>query len=160
MIVKDYDYIKGNIATKPQRKSTELDREKYKELERSKWERKKRKHENERKKRVAALQIAGAVLALGFITIFRDNKVYSMQQEVTKINKSIKQVTEENEALNVELLKIGSLQNIKTNAEEKLGMVMATKDNMLQIDLSQNYFQELENEAQEENKKGESFFQD
>ena len=130
MIVKEYEYIRGNTAAQPRRSS----------------ERKRRKLEEERRKRKGARQIAAAIAILGFITIARDTKVYSMQSDLAKLNSEIKSVDDENEALRVELLKVASLDNIKTNAEEKLGMVVATKDEMLQMDLSGNYFEDLEND--------------
>ena len=143
MIVKEYEYIRGNTAAQP-RRSSEPDRKRYEELQKAKRERKRRKLEEERRKRKGARQIAAAIAILGFITIARDTKVYSMQSDLAKLNSEIKSVDDENEALRVELLKVASLDNIKTNAEEKLGMVVATKDEMLQMDLSGNYFEDLE----------------
>lgn len=81
-----------------------------------------------------------------------------MQSEVKEINADIKMVNDENEALRVELLKVASLENIRTNAEEKLGMAVVTKENVVQIDLSENYFAELENESTKGNKEGKSLF--
>ena len=127
MIVKEYEYIRGNTATQP-RRSSEPDRKRYEELQKAKRERKRRKLEEERRKRKGARQIAAAIAILGVITIARDTKVYSMQSDLAKLNSEIKSVDDENEALRVELLKVASLDNIKTNAEEKLGMVVATKD--------------------------------
>ena len=132
MIVKEYEYIRGNTATQP-RRSSEPDRKRYEELQKAKRERKRRKLEEERRKRKGARQIAAAIAILGVITIARDTKVYSMQSDLAKLNSEIKSVDDENEALRVELLKVASLDNIKTNAEEKLGMVVATKDEMLSL---------------------------
>ncbi|MBS5926500.1 MAG: cell division protein FtsL [Clostridium sp.] len=156
MKVKEYEYIRGNTAAQP-RRSSETDRKRYEELQKAKRERKRRKREEERRKRRGARQIAAAIAILGFITIARDTKVYSMQNDLAKLNSEIKSVDDENEALRVELLKVASLDNIKTNAEEKLGMVVATKDEMLQMDLSGNYFEDLENDetnAKDNNKSG------
>ena len=145
MIVNEYEYIKGNTVTKP-RRSSEPDRKRYEELQKSKRERNKRKLEEQKRKRKGIRQIAIAILVIGIIIITRDNKVYSMQGEVAGLNSQIKQIDDENEALRVELLKVASLDNIKTNAENKLEMVIATKDQMLQMDLSENYFDDLEND--------------
>lgn len=153
MVVKEYDYIKGNTASNP-RRSSESDRRKYEELQRSKKLRKKRQIEDERRKRRGVRQIAVAIFMLGTITIARDSKVYSMQKEVTALNSEIKKVDDETEALRVELLKVASLDNIQKNAEEKLGMVVATKDQMLQMDLSENYFEDLENDKTDEKTNG------
>ena len=117
MIVKEYEYIRGNTATQP-RRSSEPDRKRYEELQKAKRERKRRKLEEERRKRKGARQIAAAIAILGVITIARDTKVYSMQSDLAKLNSEIKSVDDENEALRVELLKVASLDNIKTNAKD------------------------------------------
>lgn len=151
MIVKEFEYIRGNTAVQP-RRSSEPDRKKYEELQKAKRERKRRKLQEERLRRKGIRQIALAIFVLGIITIARDTKVYSMQKSLADINKEIKLIDDENEALRVELLKVASLDNIKTNSESKLGMVVATKDEMIQIDLSENYFEDLEiDKANEKN---------
>ena len=66
-----------------------------------------------------------------------------MQSKVSDIKDEIKSVAADNEALKVELLKLSSLDNIKTNAETKLGMVAITKDYIIPMDMEGNYFQEL-----------------
>ncbi|MFR3912009.1 MAG: cell division protein FtsL, partial [Clostridium paraputrificum] len=81
MIVKEYEYIRGNTAAQP-RRSSEPDRKRYEELQKAKRERKRRKLEEERRKRKGARQIAAAIAILGFITIARDTKVYSMQSDL------------------------------------------------------------------------------
>lgn len=53
--------------------------------------------------------------------------MYNMQKEVINLDSQIKVVNDENEALRVELLKVGTLDNIKSQAEERLGMVVATR---------------------------------
>ena len=73
-----------------------------------------------------------------------------MQKELASINKQISTVTDENEALRIQLLKIGSLDNIKTNAESKLGMSIATKDNTMQIEVPSDYFEEESDNADDE----------
>jgi cell division protein FtsL len=148
MEIKEFDYVRGNTAIKPQRKSSEKDRKKYEELKRSKKNRNKRLQEQQKNMRSAMLQIATAILIVGTVIISRDVKVYSIQNNISGIKSEIKNITAENEAIKVDLLKFSSLDNIKTNAEEKLGMVVATKDNLVEIDMSGDYFQELN--AQEE----------
>ncbi len=149
MIVKEFDYVKGNTVVKPNRRSTESDK-KYKELERSKRNKKKREYAKKKQNRIACLQIAALIFTVGLIVISRDTKVYNMQKELASINKQISTVTDENEALRIQLLKIGSLDNIKTNAESKLGMSIATKDNTMQIEVPSNYFEEENDNADDE----------
>ena len=149
MLVKEYDYINGSTAVNPHRQVR--DKEKQEKLEKVRRQRNKRIKEEQVRKRLGVLQIAFVIFLMGFITISRDSKVYSMQQEVTKINKEIKVISDENEAIRVDLLKVASLDNIKTNAEERLGMSVATKENTIQVDFSQNYFSDLESGITDEN---------
>lgn len=151
MIVKEFDYIKGSTATKPLRRSTEADRKKYEELKRSKKNRERRQKEEEKKKIYDVYKIVFLICLFGIVTVLRDGQVMNLQREVTKLNSEIKLLTDENEGIRVELLKVASLDNIKTNAESKLSMTMPTKDQITKIDLSQNYFAELEAELTEEN---------
>ena len=145
MVVKEFEYVNGNTVVKPERRSEETDKKKYEELQRSKRERNKRKREEEKKRRNGILQIAAFIFIIGMVIISRDSNVYSTQKELTNINSEIKVVRDDNEALRVELLKVASLENIKTNAEKKLGMVAATKENTIQIELPNKYFDNIEN---------------
>lgn len=160
MVVKEFDYVQGNTVVKPQRKSTERDRKKYEELKRSKKNRNRRLLEEKKNRRSAMLQIALTILIVGTVIISRDANVYSIQSKVSDIKSEIKNITAENEAMKVDLLKFSSLDNIKTNAEGKLGMITSTKDSLVEIDMSGNYFQELnDKEAETENREEEGFFQ-
>jgi len=143
MVVKEFEYISGNTVTKPERRGKETDKKKYEELQHSKRERNKRKRAEEKKKRNAILQIAAFIFIIGIFIIYRDNNVYSTQGELEKINSEIKTVKDDNEAIRVELLKVASLESIKTKAETKLGMVPATKENTIQIKLPSEYFDSI-----------------
>ena len=151
MIVKEFDYVKGNTVVKPTRKSKESNK-KQKELERAKRNKQKRQHEKQRKTRMACLQIAAVIFFGGFFIVHQDTKVYQKQRELASINNEIRVVTDNNEALRIDLLKMSSLDSIKTNAESKLGMSIATKDNTTQIEVPSNYF-EVENKSADEKQK-------
>lgn len=155
MVVREFDYTsRGNVAVKPQRKDYERDKRKYEELERSKKNRNRRLLEEKRSRRRALIQIAAAILIVGTVIISRDAKVYNMQNNISDIKDEIKAVTADNEAYKVDLLKMSSLDNIKTNAETKLKMVPATKEYIVAMDFQDNYFQEL-NDKEAENTKNE-----
>lgn len=151
MIVKEFDYIKGNTVVKPERRYTDEDKRKYEELERAKRQRRRRKKEEEKKKVRGIIQVALIFFVFGIITILRDNNVMRLQRDVNELNSQVKLATAENEAIRVQLLKFASLDNIKTNAEERLGMTLHTKDDVVKIDLSKNYFADLEAELETEN---------
>lgn len=158
MVVKEYDYIKSSTVAQPKRKISEPERKQFDELQRAKKRRKRRKAKQEQNRRKAALQIALIIFVFGTISIARDSKVYSMQKQVTKISQEIKLLDDENEAIRVDLLKVASLENIRTSAEEKHGMVVATKENMVPVDFSTNYFEELDKEDAKEDKVNTNLF--
>lgn len=154
MVVKEFqsEYVNGNTVIKPQRRSEETDKKKQEELQRLKRQRNKRKREEEESIRKAILQIAAFIFIIGMVIITRDSKVYSTQKDLTSINKEIKAVSDDNEALRVDLLKVGSLDNIKTKAEKELGMVVATKENTIQLELPNKYFDNVANKSTTEDK--------
>ncbi|MBD7910067.1 MULTISPECIES: cell division protein FtsL [Clostridium] len=158
MIVKEYDYVKGNNAISPHRKSNEKDKKKYEELKRSKRDRNKRKLEEQKGVRKAAVQIACVIFFVGMVTISRDVKVYNMQKEVGNIDSQIKNLNDENEALRVELLKVGTLDNIKTQAEQRLGMFVPTKDNRIQIEIPKGYLEDKDKKKTEDKTNQETLF--
>lgn len=144
MVEKEFEYIRGNTAIKPKRKVQEKDRRKYEELKKSKKNREKRILEEKKKNRKAVRQVAIFIVFMGILTIARDSQVFTVQNELASINNQIKIYTDDNEALTVDLLKNSSLDSIKTAAEENLSMTVATSDNIVPMDLSQNYFEDLD----------------
>ena len=151
MIVKEFNYVKGNTAVKPERKYDDIKRDKrYKDLEKAKRRRNKLAKEHKTKKKTAALQIALVIFVLGVGTIWRDTKVYSLQSQIGGLNDEIKTVNAENEALKVDLLKNSSLKNIEANAKNKLGMITPVDAEKVDVDLSKNYLEGAENNGVEE----------
>ena len=144
MIVKEIDYVKSSTALQPKRKSREEDRKKYDELRKARRNREKRKREQENKYKKAAIQAIILISVIGMFTLFRDSIVYNKQKELADINSQISEVKSQNEALRINLLKNEGIDNVKTNAEAKLGMTLATKDKFVEVDLTNNYFEELD----------------
>lgn len=144
LVVREYDYIKGSTVAKPSRKSrVQKPDKKYKELKRNKKNKNRRIKNQKINDRKYILNVALIILSFGCITIFGDGKVYKMQKQVSDLNTEIKQTQEENEALKVKLLKFSSLSNIQENAETKLGMTIAGKENIVKIDFSDDYFKDI-----------------
>lgn len=151
MVVREYGYVKGNTAVKPQRKGPERQRTREEDLKRKERIRKRKQFENEKRIRKSVFQIAIAIFVIGMVILGRDAKVYNMQKDLTQLESEIKSVQDENEALRINLLKVASLDNIRTYAESKLGMSIATRENSMQIEAPENYFNDAENgEAEEE----------
>lgn len=145
LVVREYDYIKGSTAVKPQRKISEKKQNNKKQgiyrLRRNRQLLEQRKGN----RRYAGI-IAAMIFTLGCITILGDSRVYKMQKQVTDLNSSIKKMTEENEALKVKLLKFSSLSNIEESAVNSLGMVTPNQGDTVKIDFSEDYFASLKNE--------------
>ena len=145
MSAREYDYIRGNTVTKPNRKYEEIDKKIQKEnLERRKREQKRRKEEEKKQLVKNILQVAAIALILGVLTIARDAKVYKMQNELSKVKNNIKVTIAEGEALRASLLKYSSISEIKTSATE-LGMKMPTKDQTISINIEKDYFESIRN---------------
>jgi len=158
---REYDYIKGNTALAPERKTrVRKPDKKYKEIQRRKNITNKNillrnSRKNDRK---YMLTVAVIIIGLGFITISGDNKIYSMQSKVSKLNAEIKLTQEENEAIKVKLLKFSSLNNIEQNASNKLAMFVPKKEETVRIDFSQNYFEGIKPTNTESNPKKDTLF--
>lgn len=150
LVVKDYDYVKGNTALKPKRKSTDHNVDKkYEDLRKSKIDRKIRLKDKHKKNRNGIIQVGSLILLLGIATVWRDANVYAMRNNLSNIKKEINQVTNENEALKVDLLKVSSLENIKSVAEGRLKMVIPNKDEVVRVDLSKENFEQYVNNGDE-----------
>lgn len=145
MSAREYDYIRGNTVTKPNRKYEEIDKKIQKEnLERKKREQQRRKEENKKQLVKNILQVAAIALILGVLTIARDAKVYKMQNELSEVKSDIEVTIAEGEALRADLLKYSSISEIKTSATE-LGMKMPTKDQTISINIEKDYFESIRN---------------
>ena len=141
----EYSYgIKGNTAVKPLKKTT-IRKPKKQNKNRKKIKSKaylsRKQKQSDRK---YMLTVILTVLGLGCITIAGDGKVYKMQQTVSKLENQISTTEEENEALRVKILKYSALNNIEENASNSLGMHVAQGSDVVKIDFSDNYFQNIE----------------
>ncbi len=155
MKMEEYEYINGNIVLIPQeeRNKREEEEKRKREEERKNYNRKLK--ENIRYNRKATFQIIGVALLLGVVSITFSSKNYVIQKKLIVINSEISSINEINEAMQIQLSKQSALQSIASNAED-LGMRVATKDDMVSLDLSQNYFEKLEatEDIKDESKNG------
>lgn len=152
MVVKEFEYVKGNTVRSPL-KENEREKRKYEELKRSKKLREKRQFEQKKEIRKSLLQIAALIFVVGVAIISRDCRVYDMQKDISKLDTEIADVKDKNEALKVELLKVSSLSSIQENAEKKLGMTIATKENTIKIEIPKSYYDYVENADSNKNSK-------
>jgi cell division protein FtsL len=144
MVKREFDYINGSTAVKPERKIQRKERN-YEEYRKAKIRRQKLKKQEKLRKFRNMIQIAIVVLVLGSITIYRDGKVYSLKSDLKNVNKEIKILDAENEAIRVDLLKNSSLKNIENNAKNKIKMLENSEAKKIEIDLSTNHLGDLMN---------------
>lgn len=155
---KEYDYIKGSTAVNPSRKSTISKPKKSKQDLQKVKKNNSIKIKNEKKEvRRSTLIISILIVSLGLMTISGDAKVYNMQKNLGKMNSEISKAEETNEALKVKLLKFGSLQNIQETSEKQLSMVLPTKNDIVKIDFSENYFANLDTDTAPKVKENQNF---
>ena len=140
----EYEYIKGTAATKKSRKieprripSKEKTRIRKKNLE-------KKLKQDKRNNRRYVVSFALTILFCGSMTILGDSRVYEMQKQVRDLDKQINDLKENNEALKVTILKFSSLENIEENARDSLSMVVPSKDDVIDIKDSENYFEQID----------------
>ena len=145
---RQFGYIRGNTAVVPERKPRISRNNKNKNSILRKKNKEKAIIASRKNDRKYMFLVVAAIFTLGSVTITGDTKVYNMQRQVTQLNSSIKTMKEENEALKVKLLKYSSLSNIEGNASTKLGMYIPSSSDVVKIDFSENYFDEI---TQEEN---------
>ena len=137
--VKDGNYTRGNHALKPKRKISTP--KKTKELDKLKKLRKDKKNKLREKKNNSKKSISliiAMIFILGITIIWRDGKVFSLQNKLTELNKDIKSMVVDNESLKVDLLKTSSIETIKNTAESNLKMVIPSKDQVIRIEEKQN----------------------
>ena len=141
MVLRDEKkYIVGSNVLSPNRDSSALERERYKELERAKQERNRRIKQKQRKRKLSVIQVVALVFISGITLVWRDAKIYSMQKNLATAKREIETTRLKNEALKVDLLKVSSIEYVKTQAEKKLNMVEPQKNSAMAIDLSKDNF--------------------
>ncbi|MGL4873643.1 MAG: hypothetical protein ACRC30_03215 [Clostridium sp.] len=146
MIEREYKYINGNTAVKPERKIREKEKDlNYEKYLKAKLRRELLKKKEKTRRGLAIIQVAVVTLALGLIIIHRSAGIYSAQKNVGEIKKEIGILNGENEAIKVELLKNSSLKRIEENAKKKVNMVEAKKGTKVNVDLTTNHLGELMN---------------
>lgn len=156
MIEKKVNYINGNTVLEP--KTTPLDPQverQYEELKKAKKNRQLREKQKRRKARKAATQTILIMFAAGMFVIWSDNRVYKAENNLTQMKYAIANLQSENEALNVKLLKASSINDIRSSAETKLGMITPTKNDIKRVDLQKNNFKP---KSEESVKDGKSLF--
>lgn len=151
--VKDSNYTRGNHALKPKKKISTP--KKTKELDKLKKLRKDKKNKLRDKKKNSKKSVSLIIVmifVLGITIIWRDASVFSLQNKLTQLNKEIKNMKVDNEALKVDLLKSSSIETVKNTAESNLKMVIPSKDEVIRIEEKQNIEIPKEKSSDDKNK--------
>lgn len=150
---REYDYIRGNTAVNPNRKYKDFDHDqKKKDLEKAELEKRRKLNKLKQERTKEVIQIALIICVLGVGSIMREGRVYKAQQQLSGVKSEMSNVLAANEALRVDLLKVSSLENVKSTAEA-MGMVNPKNKEAINVDMSKDYFPELkENKATKKQK--------
>lgn len=142
LIEREYGYVDGSTALNPKRKPQSDKGKSLEKLKKAKNNRRLRQNNKSKTQLKQVMQVATFILILGTIVIYRDTKVYKMQNELLNYNKQISEINQQNEALKVDILKASSLSDIKETSEKKLNMVMPGNEDSIILSNNTDYFKD------------------
>lgn len=139
MEVKEGKFTKGNNALNPKKRVSTKEKDfQYEKLKKARKNRANRLNKKKKTSRKSIGLIIVMIFAIGVTVIGRDARVFNMQKKLSNIEKDIKNMVVENEALKVNLLKASSIENVKSVAQSKLQMTTPNKDNVIKIPNKEN----------------------
>lgn len=150
MQVKEYDYIRGNTALAPEKKV--IEKESYKEKKKKHLEEQRKYRKNQSIKAKKTISYAVLLAILGVTTLTIDSYVYKIQKDLSNLEIGIKHEQDINDAINVELLKLSSIENVSEIASKDMGMVYPSKSSTITIDMSKEYFGHIKNQKKDNKK--------
>lgn len=143
-------YVKGSTALAPEKQQKgPVRKEDYDVLKKSQIERANRlKHKKNINKRKVLKAIA-VIFAAGIALMFNEGRLYDKQQKLSKINKQINEINKQNEDTRIQLVRLNSLSNIKSTADNTLKMVIPQREEVVYVDFSKNNFAEIPQDDKE-----------
>lgn len=150
VVNKDTRYVEGSTVLAPGRvEKAPLRKEEYEQLRKAQVERTNRlKHKKNLKKRKVLKTIA-IVFIFGFVLTWNEGRLYTKQQQLGQIKHQINELNRDNEDLHIKLVELNGLESIKKLADEKLGMKIPEKDNIVYVDFSKSNFAEVPSDEKE-----------
>ena len=146
MVVREYDYIRGNTALAPERK--------IKEQEVKRKKKQVKKEFDWKNNRIKIISSAVIVSILGVASLPIDSYVYKIQKNLSNLEVEMDVELAKSEAMKVDLLKVSSLDNINNVAINGLNMTYPDKSSSITIDMSKNYFDHIKDEKETNTKTG------
>ncbi|MEG0772948.1 septum formation initiator family protein [Clostridium sp.] len=134
LLENESNSIYGNTVLASQ--GSALPKEKVKKQEEVKKKQQQKQEQQERLFR--ALKFAGTLatgFTLAFTILFRYSAIYTTQKELSEVNSAIYNLTEENEALKVQLIKYNNISYIEEVATKELKMVNPIAGNAIYCNL-------------------------
>ena len=128
MVVREYDYIRGNTALAPERK--------IKEQEVKRKKKQVKKEFDWKNNRIKIISSAVIVSILGVASLTIDSYVYKIQKNLSNLEVEMDVELAKSEAMKVDLLKVSSLDNINNVAINGLNMTYPDKSSSITIDMS------------------------
>ena len=146
MVVREYDYIRGNTALAPERK--------IKEQEVKRKKKQVKKEFDWKNNRIKIIFSAVIVSILGVASLTIDSYVYKIQKNLSNLEVEMDVELAKSEAMKVDLLKVSSLDNINNVAINGLNMTYPDKSSSITIDMSKNYFDHIKDKKETNTKTG------
>jgi cell division protein FtsL len=136
LLENESNSIYGNTVLAPQ--GSALPKEKVKKQEEVKRKQKQEQQQQQQERLFRALKFAGTLatgFALAFTILFRYSTIYTTQKELIEVNNNIYKLSEENEALKVQLFKYNNISYIEEVATKELKMINPIAGNAVYCNL-------------------------
>lgn len=128
MIQKDYGYVHGSAARQLE----------YDVYEENKVLKEKRRYKKNRKIKLRMVAAIIAVFAAGLVVMCRFAIITKLSYDLNKLQKDYDQIRNENSMLKVQIESNTDLNRVKEVAEQKLGMQMPDKSQIIYIKVPRN----------------------
>lgn len=128
MIQKDYGYVHGTAARKLE----------YDVYEENKVLKEKRRYKSNRKIKLRMVAATVAVLAAGLVVMCRFAIITKLSYDLNKMQKEYDRIRNENSLLKVQIETKTDLNEVKEAAENRLGMQMPDKSQIIYIKVPRN----------------------
>lgn len=142
-------YVNGSNALEVEREYEEQKNKRQEHQEEQEKRKKLRELHNKRKKQVVKCIVC--IFAVGMVVIGRYSIIYKNEMAIRNVKSSISELTNENDALKVEISKYQGINQIDETARGQLNMVSPNKVDVLYCNFGDKYFQSNE-EKQDDNK--------
>jgi len=147
LIQKDYEYVHGSVA-----RQLETQYVHYDVYEENQVLKAKKRYRSHRKIKFRTVMAILAVLSAGLVVMCRYAVITKVNYEINKQEKVYNTIKNENSMLKVEIEKMTDLNEVKEIAENRLGMQMPDKSQIVYIKVPRNDYTVVMAESTESEK--------